>query len=170
MSEIQITKQEQLEVAERRLDRLFDWVGRSDTKFSIILGVDTGMLGFLATSAPTSGSLSVIAIILAAVSVLLLVTSLVFIYRGTYPRTQGPGASLIYFGSIADEERANLKERFRACDTDDHLDDVLEQVHRNSEILDSKFRELQWAYRALLIAIAPWAIALYLFGVVPPPA
>ncbi|WP_047865489.1 Pycsar system effector family protein [Rubrobacter aplysinae] len=169
MSETQITKQEQLEAAERRLDRLFDWVGRSDTKFSIILGVDTGMLGFLATSAPASASVPVISIILAVVSVLLLVASLIFIYRGTYPRTRGPGASLIYFGSIAGEELANFRQRFRGCDADDHLDDVLEQVHRNSEILDSKFKELQRAYRCLLAAILPWASALYLFGVFPPP-
>ncbi len=169
MSEGDWSAREQLEAAEKRLDRLLDWVGRSDTKFSIVLGVDTGMLGFLATSAP-SGTVPVAAIIFAALSVLLLVASLVFIYRGTYPRTKGPSRSLVYFGSIAEEDLRDLKQRFLACGKEDHLDDVLEQVHRNSEILNIKFTELQKAYRCLLVAVIPWAITLYLFGIVPPPA
>ena len=169
MSDGDWSAREQLEAAERRLDRLLDWVGRSDTKFSVVLGVDTGMLGFLATSVP-SGAVPVTAIVFAAVSVVLLVASLVFIYRGTYPRTKGPSGSLVYFGSIAEEGLEDLKKRFLACGKEDHLDDVLGQVHRNSEILDRKFTELQRAYRCLLAAVIPWAITLYLFGIVPPPA
>lgn len=169
MSEGDESTREQLEAAERRLDRLLDWVSRSDTKFSIILGVDTGMLGFLATSAPAS-AVSIRAIVVAAASVVLLVASLFFIYRGTYPRTKGPSKSLVYFGSIAGEGLDDLKERFRACSASDHLDDVLGQVHRNSEILNWKFAELQRAYLCLLLAVIPWAITLYLFGAVPPPA
>lgn len=168
MSEGGASVQEQLEAAEKRLDRLLDWVSRSDMKFSIVLGVDTGMLGFLATSAP-AGAFPVRAVVVAATSVALLVASLIFIYRGTYPRTKGPGGSLVYFGSIAGEGLEDLKERFRACGADEHLDDVLGQVHRNSEIVARKFAELQRAYRCLLLAVVPWAMALYLFGVVPPP-
>ncbi len=168
MNQDNFSNQEQLEAAEKRLDRLLDWISRSDTKFSIILGVDTGMLGALATFAP-AGPVSVRAMVVASASIALLVASLIFIYRGTYPRTKGPGGSLVYFGSIADEDLGDLKERFRACGAEDHLDDLLEQIHRNSEILNRKFTDLQRAYRCLLAAVIPWAIALYLFGVVPPP-
>lgn len=168
MSEDGSYTQEQLEAAERTLDRLLEWVGRSDTKFSIVLGVDTGMLGFLATSFP-AGPVPVSAIVLAGVSVALLLASLFFVYRGTYPRTKGPQDSLIYFRSIAGKDLNDFKKRFRACGADDHLDDVLEQVHRNSEILDIKFVELRRAYRCLLASVLPWAITLYLLGVVPAP-
>ena len=169
MSEGGASEQGQLEVAEKRLDRLLDWVGRSDTKFSVVLGVDAGMLGFLATSAPP-GAESVTLTVVAALAAALLVASLVFIYRGTYPRTKGPGGSLVHFGSVAGEDLEEFKARFRACDARGHLDDVLGQVHRNAEILDHKFAELRRAYRCLLAAVIPWAIALYLLGVVPPPA
>lgn len=168
MNEGGITQREQLEAAERRLDRLLDWISRSDTKFSIILGVDTGMLGFLATSTPAS-ALPVRATVLATVSVALLVASLAFIYRGTYPRTKGPGGSLVYFGSMAGKDLEDLKESFWACSLKGHLDDVLGQVHRNSEILDRKFTELQRAYRCLVAAVIPWSATLYLLGVIPPP-
>lgn len=100
---------------------------------------------------------------------LLLVLSLAFVYRGLYPRTKGPGDSLAYFGSIANKEREDLKGSFRERGTEDHLDDVLEQIHRNSEILNQKFSELQRAYRFLLVAVIPWAFTLYLFGVALPP-
>jgi hypothetical protein len=168
MSEGNTSTQDQLEAAEKRLDRLLDWISRSDAKFSFVLGVDTGMLGFLATSAPLS-SVPLRTLVLAAVAVALIVASLVFIYRGTYPRTKGPGRSLVYFGSIAGEDLEDFRERFRACSPEGHLDDVLEQVHRNSEIVDRKFAELRRAYRCLLAAVIPWAVTLYLFGVVPPP-
>jgi hypothetical protein len=168
MSEGGASEQEQLEAAERRLDRLLDWVGRSDTKFSVVLGVDAGMLGFLATSAP-AGAVPVGTIVVAALAAALLVASLVFIYRGTYPRTKGPDGSLVHFGSVAGEDREDFKARFRACDAHSHLDDVLGQMHRNAEILDRKFVELRRAYRCLLVAVIPWAITLYLFGIVPPP-
>jgi len=169
MSERGAPEREQLEAAERRLDRLLDWVGRSDTKFSVVLGVDAGMLGFLANSAP-SGAVPVTTIVVAALAAGLLVASLVFVYRGTYPRTKGPGGSLVHFGSVAGEDPEDFKARFWACDARGHLDDVLGQVHRNAEILDRKFAELRCAYLCLLAAVIPWAIALYLLGVVPPPA
>ncbi len=169
MSKVGASEQEQLEAAEKRLDRLLDWVSRSDTKFSVVLGVDASMLGFLATSAP-SGAVPVTTIVVAALAAALLVASLVFVYRGTYPRTKGPGRSLVHFGSVAGDSREDFKARFRVCDAHGHLDDVLGQVHRNSEILDRKFAELKRAYRYLLAAVIPWAIALYLLGVVPPPA
>jgi hypothetical protein len=154
-----------LEAAQKTLDRLLDWVGRSDTKFSIVLGVGTGMLGFLATSAPhRPGSAAMGS---AIVAVVLLVLSLTFVYRGLYPRTKGPQGSLAYFGSIAGKERGELKGSFRGRSAEEHLDDVLDQVHRNSEIVDLKFRALRWAYRSLLAAVPFWAVALYLLGVVP---
>ena len=169
MSKGGASEQEQLEAAERRLDRLLDWVGRSDTKFSVVLGVDAGMLGFLATSVPP-GAVPIATIVVGALAAALLVASLIFIYRGTYPRTKGPDRSLVHFGSVAGEDLEDFKARFQACDIRGHLDDVLGQVHRNAEILDRKFAELRRAYRCLLAAVIPWAIALYLLGVIPPPA
>ena len=127
------------------------------------------MLGFLATSA-SSGPNSVIAIIFAMAAASLLVLSLIYIYRGTYPRTYGPGGSLVYFGSIAEKDSEEFKKEFLAYDLLDHLNDVLEQIHRNSEILNGKFAELKRAYVCMLIAAIPWTISLYLFGVVPPSA
>lgn len=169
MSEKNASIQEQLGAAEQRLDRLLDWVGRSDTKFSVVLGVDTAMLGFLATSAP-AGPVPVSVLIFALAAGALLVLSLIFVYRGTYPRTQGPGGSLVYFGSIAEKDSEEFKNKFLACDLQDHLNDVLEQIHRNSEILNGKFEKLQRAYECMLVAAIPWTVTLYLFGLVPPPA
>ncbi len=85
-----------------------------------------------------------IAFVFAALSVLLLACNLFVVYRGTYPCTKGPGDSLVYFGSIADKSR------------EDHLDDVLEQVHRDSEIVDRKFVDLRRSYRCLPVAVASW--------------
>lgn len=100
-------------------------------------------------------------------SALLLALSLCYVYRGLYPRTKSPSASLTYFGSIANMDREDLKASFSGRSPEDHLDDVLDQIHRNSEIVNFKFRSLRWSYRCLLAAAIFWAVALYLFGAVP---
>jgi hypothetical protein len=56
--------------------------------------------GFFATFVP-AGPIPTIAILSAALSVLLLACSLLFVYRGTCPRTKGLGGPLVYFGSVA---------------------------------------------------------------------
>ena len=55
---------------------------------------------FSATFAP-AGSVPAIAIVSAALSVLLLACSLLFVYRGTCPHTKDLGGSLVCFVSIA---------------------------------------------------------------------
>lgn len=152
-----------IQVAEKNLDRLLEWINRFDNKSTIILGIDTGMLGYLGSSAPSvqTWTISIILLVILAVGALLL--SLLYVYFGIYPRTKGPQDSLIYFGSIVKKSVDEYKQAFSGQNDDGYLTDLLEQCHRNSEILDQKFDCLKKAYRLLLISVLPWALALYFF-------
>jgi len=44
--------QEKFDLAENNLEWLLDWIGRFDNKSSVILGLNIGMLGVLASFAP----------------------------------------------------------------------------------------------------------------------
>jgi len=159
--------QERLQVAEKNLERLLEWVSRVDNKSLIVLGVVTGMLGVLATFAPPLHLWTSVMTILAIFSVTVLAASLLFICLGSYPQTKGPSKSLLYFGSIAKNSFKKYQEAFLKQSAEEHLNDLLEQCHRNSEILDRKFWSLKWAYRMLFIGVLPWAITIYLFKSIP---
>ena len=155
---------EQTQAAEAILDRLLDWVSKTDTKFALLVGIDTAMLGTLSGFASAARPSSAVHIFVAALAATLLCLSLLAVGVGTFPRTRGPEGALIYFGSIARKGASEFKERFRSRTPDHHLDDVLGQVHRNSEIVDKKFGSLRWAYYTLLASVIPWAVALYSLG------
>jgi hypothetical protein len=167
MEDYSVDMKSKIEIAEKNLARLLEWVTRFDNKSIIILGVDTGMLGVLASFAPPLKSLSLAVIFVASLSLFFLGLSLLFIYLGSYPRTTGPKHSLLYWGCISQRSFSQYKDSFKDESDEEYLNDLLEQCHRNSEILDKKFTNLKWAYRMLFVALSPWIITIYLFRVHP---
>ncbi len=161
----QLTREVQIDIAEKNLARLLDWVGRVDNKSAVLLGIDTAMLGVLATLMPPITRCNWAMVVSAGLAVLLLGAGFAFIYWTNYPRTKGPSKSLLYFGAIS---KSTLNEYCSAClsrNANEHLNDLLEQCHRNAEIVDTKFRGLKFSFRSILAALIPWAIALYFFKV-----
>lgn len=162
-------KKEQIQCAEKNLERLLEWVGKFDTKSSIILGIDTGMLAVLISFMP---QLAMWGLSLAISTILTVATfslSLFFIFLSSYPRTKAPSRSLIFFGTISEFSFNDYKKIFCERNNKDYLNDLLEQCHRNAEIISTKFKNLKLAYCMLLIGIIPWAITIFLFkiGTVP---
>jgi len=162
-----IAAKEQLRLAEKNLDYLLEWVGRFDSKSSVVLGIDTGMLGVLATFAPARSLWNALMIGFALWSITLLSISLLFVYLGNYPRLKGSNESLFYFGSICKKRFNQYQREFSKRSDKEHLKDMLKQCHRNSEILSQKFRYLKWSYLLLLSSVIPWAISIYLFRNIP---
>lgn len=158
---------DQLDLAEKNLESLLEWIGRHDNKSSIILGIGTGMLGVIATFAPDKTFWDSLMITFAVFSIFPLLLSLLCVYLGNYPRLEGPSDSLFYFGSICKKCLIQYQQEFFKRTKEECLKDVLEQCHRNSEILNKKFKYLKWGYRLLLISVIPWIITIYLFRSIP---
>ena len=162
-----MTTQEKLDFAEKNLECLLEWVSRFDFKSSVVLSIDTGMLGVLASFAPPLRLWTLVMIIFGILSLIALGLSFLFIYFGNYPQTKGPSKSLLYFGSIAKNSGLEYQQAFLRRNVEEHLNDILEQSHRNSEILEKKFMCLKWAYRILIASLFPWAITIFLFRSIP---
>jgi hypothetical protein len=135
-----------------------------DSKLSVVLAVNTGMLAVLGADAPPINALSWAMVISAGLAVALLGVSIVFLYRGAFPRLKGGTASLIYFREIANRTENEFIEQFKNNDDEQHVNDLLGQVWRNSEILKAKFDALKTAFTLLALALIPWLAALALFA------
>jgi uncharacterized membrane protein len=162
-----MTTDEQIKLAEKNLEFLLDWVARHDNKSSILFGIGTAMLGVIGTLAPDFSLWHTYLIITSGVSVGLLFLCLFFLYLGNYPRLRGPSNSLFYFGSICKNCKNQYKEKFSKQTKEECLADILEQCHRNSEIITEKFKYLKGAFVSLLLSVIPWLITIYLFRVIP---
>jgi hypothetical protein len=154
---------QKIDAAEKNLARLLDWIGRFDTKTSVLLGVTTGMLGVLASFSPTPSKWTFSQILWAITAAFPLALAFWFIYYAAYPRTKGPAKSLVFFGSIAKNTFSEYRQQFISLTPDRYLEDILEQCHRNSEIIDAKFVHLKRAYICTLLALLPWGLTIYLF-------
>src|SRR5438552_1689485 len=141
----QMTDTEKIDAAEKNLSRLLDWVAKLDAKSSIVLGLNTAMLGVLATISPESSKWTIAMALTTAAALTALGLTFVFVYLAMYPQTKGPTKSLLFFGSIARYSFNEYQKEFRQMSAVDYLNDVLEQTHRNAEIVSSKFRHLKRA-------------------------
>ncbi len=147
-----------------QLDRVLSFFPRVDSKLSVILAVDTGMLAVLATDAPPLKALTWPMSTSAGICVVLLGVSIVFLYRGAFPSLKGGNSSLVYFRQIAGRTEHHFIEQFKQQNEDGHVNDLLAQVWRNSEILTAKFDALKAAFTFLALALLPWLAALALFA------
>lgn len=153
------------EIASDQLARILGFFSRIDSKASVVLAVDTGMLAFLASKLPPLYALQWWDILIAVLALLLLTLSLWNIYREAFPSLEGGHESLVYFREIAKRTEAKFIEEFKRQTQTEHTADLLGQIWRNSEILKEKFDHVKLAFVFLSLAILPWVVAVALFTI-----
>jgi hypothetical protein len=159
-----MTSDKRLDLAKEQLTRTLSFFPRLDSKMSVVLAIDTSMLAFLATRAPALTGMNWCSGAAAVIAILLLATSLWYLYRGGAPDLKGGHRSLIYFREIAVRTESHYIDDFLQIDDLTYMKDLLGQTWRNSEILATKFNHLEIALRLLAAAIVPWLLALMLFA------
>jgi hypothetical protein len=117
------------------LQLVLSFFPRVESKFSVILAIDTGMTGFLAANAPPFSAYSLWMLLSSGTTILLLATSIAMLYRGSFPNLSGGESSLVYFREIAKRTEHHFIEEFSAQNEKRYATDLLGQVWRNSQIL-----------------------------------
>lgn len=148
--------------AEENLQRKLDWVGRHDSRTVFVTGIVIAMLGLLTSASSKIEGWTFLLYLLFGTTALILFASLIFIYRSQYPKIFSQNTSLNYFGTIADMKFDEFKRRTKQATDEEYLDDLLCQIHINSQILKLKFSSLKIALILLGISIIPWLVSLYL--------
>jgi hypothetical protein len=146
------------------LQLILSFFPRVESKFSVILAIDTGMIGFLAANAPPFSAFSKWMLLSSGATILLLAASIAMLYRGSFPNLKGGESSLVYFREIGKRREHRFVEEFAAQNEKQYGHDLLGQVWRNSQILSIKFDCLKLAFTSLALAIPAWIVTLALFA------
>lgn len=147
--------------AETNLQRKLEWVGRHDSKIVFVTGIIIAMLGILASVSSKIDNWTFWLYLVFGVVALMLFISLFFVYKSQYPKTYSSNTSLNYFGTIAEMKFDEFKRRTKQATDDEYLDDLLCQIHINSQVLKLKFRFLKISLILLGSSVIPWLICVY---------
>ena len=151
--------------AKDQLNLVLSFFPRVDAKASVVLAVNTAMLGYLASRIPSPATIAAWQLIAPAVAFALLGISFVYLYKGAFPNLQGGNDSLVYFFQIGSKTEAKFLQEFSALSESAYANELLGQTWRNSQILATKFKCLKSAFIFLAVAVVPWTISLVEFAV-----
>ena len=70
---------------------------------------------------------------------------------------------LDFFGGIVSRDIAQFLAALKAAKTSDLQDDLFDQCHINAQIASIKFTWVKRGMASMLIAMLPWAFAVYQF-------
>lgn len=133
---------------------------RVDAKASVVLAVDTGMVGYLAAHLPGLDSVRWWEFLAPGCAILLLAWSFWHLYKGAFPQLKGGEGSLVYFKEVAGRTETKFVDEFVGQLESEYVKDVLGQAWRNSQILKQKFEDLRRAFVLMAIAVFPWTVSL----------
>jgi len=151
---------DRLKVAQWILDKNLTWIAAADSKVGFIVGVNTAMLGGLAAAVSKATHLTAWPTVFLLLATGAETVAILCAATAVLPRVDGPKRSFVFFGKIAEFDRAEYQERIRRCSDSDLLDDIAAQIHRNAEIATHKHglvrKALWWSFLSGL----PWIVAV----------
>jgi hypothetical protein len=154
---------ERIPLLEANLARQLQWISWSDAKSGFIFTLTAAMAGLLAAVAPEGAAeWSTPQAVSASVATAACAAALLCLFLAAFPRTNGPRGSMVYCGGIAERDEAAFCDEVLAMPDADYARDLAQQCHRNAAIACEKFKWVQRALIALYLAVAPWAVALWL--------
>jgi hypothetical protein len=103
-------------VAKDQLNLVLSFFSRVDSKASVVLAVDTGMAGYLASRLPSASMLQDWWVLVPIVAFLLIGRSLWHLYKGAFPNLVGGSQSLVYFREVAKRTETKFIDEFIAQD------------------------------------------------------
>lgn len=154
------TAMQDLNTIEDQLTRTLGFFPRVDAKASGLFAVNTAILtvGILNVKLPDLAIWYVGTP--AAIALVTLVASYVFLYRCNFPDLTGGNSSLLYFAEIQKRTEPVYISEYLAADDDGYRRDMLGQVWHNARILCAKYKAIAAAIRLTLASLVPFGALL----------
>jgi hypothetical protein len=151
---------EKVELLNSILDRNLSWIDAADTKGNLVFVITTAMLGVIAALVPFKKPWTIQAEVCSIITVLFLLSGLIFIILAAFPRMKKYKSSLVFFGGIAAHEEKEYVQKIIDISPDDLAADIAQQCHRTAEIVKVKYTCVKKAIICMFIALPFWAFSL----------
>lgn len=146
---------------EKNLERQLSWIQRSDTRISLLLPLTTTMGAVLAALVPAPDKWTISSIAPSIFTIVLLALCVIFTACATFPRTNGPSGSGIFFGGIAKRTASQYSEYVNKLDDHCYTNDLAGQCYINAQIAHRKINWVKRAMICLFLSFLPWVISIY---------
>lgn len=153
--------QERLDLLDRILTKNLAWISAADAKGTQLFAVNSAMLAVMAAITPKAADWTTIAVVFSVFASVALITSICLIVAATFPRLEGPRNSLIYFGGIASHDEDQYVKKIMSGISEELLEDIARQCHRNAEIAKQKYSHVRRSVTATFISLPIWLIAVW---------
>lgn len=162
------------EDAYRTLELTNSWVGNVDTKISFALA----LVGVLAAYVFKDGLPSafqtvidkgnwslitggdIIAVVIVVLLYLASFSSLVLLLLGMIARTKAKGDSIFFFGTIGAKKLEDYKSKIKGYEEEQIKDDLIEQIHTNSQICKKKMWFYNKGILLILVTVILWFVCM----------
>ena len=151
-----------LSLAQWTLDKNLGWIAASEVKSAFIFAAAASMLGVLYSGINSLQWLWPCLLYLGAASLVLLGVSIICTISVVIPRLKSPNDSLFFFGSISQKTNDGYRDEFLNGANEDFLEDIVSQIHRNSQIAVKKQKLVKTGIIFLLLGLIPWALSVLL--------
>ena len=151
-----------LDRALQQLDRLAAFYPRVESKASFLLGLNVGLVSLMAINMELDEARASFLWIPVSLTIALCGFSCVILLAVFFPHLKGAQQkSYTYFRDISSQECTRFVESWVTLTERELLRDTLIQIWRNSQILRIKFDATEHAFKVTLIALIPWAVAIF---------
>lgn len=152
------SEDENIEKNKWLLERQLAWISNGDLKIGAIVTLNLAMLaslgGYLKNKDPV-----LILDILYSLTALAIFISIYFCKIGFKPKFKPPNASIIFFGTIVDNDLTTFNQNINNISKEDFSKDISTQTYRNAEIANIKYKYLHKATSMFFIASVLWILA-----------
>jgi hypothetical protein len=154
--------QDKIPFLEKTLARLLEWIRAADAKIPPVLAITTSMLAVMAALLPKDSECNAVLAVAGTAAILLLFNCLLFLFLASFPRTQGPVGSILYFEGIKKHDPDSYFRVVGQLTDEEYSIDLAKQCHRNAEIAGSKYWHLKIAMTSLFLSVLPWLVFVFI--------
>lgn len=149
-----------LEMAKWIFENQLGWNAAVEIKTGVIVTLNLAVISGLASLFIEVDKPTIAQYWLSGIALICPIVALCLAAKSVSPQLSGPAESLLYFGRISEKDRQVYVEEFERASESDLLTDVLDQTHRNAEIVRSKYLHIRRAINWSFIGIFPWCVAV----------
>jgi hypothetical protein len=151
---------ERLKYAQWLLERNLAWIAQAEIKVAVVISIDVGMVSAVAAAYTTAQNKTLWAIVLSIAFGCLIVAALVCAAVVVKPNTDGPKTSFVFFGKVAEVDRATFMQSLKDASEESLLLDLSAQIHRNAEIALAKHHWIRLAIVWSFVAAVFWIASI----------